>query len=238
MTDSGVGQVISGEQKYLAYRQKDRLSNPPSGTTESLRVLLNTIREYALPELPANEHGQVPFLRTIFDAALDEVEATIELQKALVGMVRRAKPIIEQDAAMMAALTNHAPYPPEVQARHDSTLSPSEKWMDSYSKFVVENPVVSVDTTELERVKAAVRKHRDAKGHDRCWLLDHDLYRTVLPDEPIPDPQMPMRSEFDQGCQLHWILDQLRRCREYADGQYADMSGRLRDTGTERIGVD
>ena len=88
----------------------------------------------------------------------------------------------------------------------------------------------NAEQSELEHIRDAVRKHRDAKGHDRCWLLDHDLYRAVLPDEPIPDFQLPPRFEFDQGCQLHWILDQLRRCREYADGQYAQVVGRLQDT--------
>ena len=95
---------------------------------------------------------------------------------------------------------------------------------------------MNCDQLEIYHIREAVRRHRDAKGHDRCWMNDHELYRTVLPDEPIPDPQLPMRDEFDQGCQLHWILDAMRRCREYADGQYEALNVRLRDTGCEIIG--
>ena len=53
----------------------------------------------------------------------------------------------------------------------------------------------NAEQSELEHIRDAVRKHRDAKGHDQCWLLD-----------------------------------QLRRCREYADGQYKQVVGRLQDT--------
>jgi hypothetical protein len=62
---------------------------------------------------------------------------------------------------------------------------------------------------ELERLRAAVRKHRDARGHDRCWENDLELY-AALPEGPPPSPlwpQLPPRCEF------------LARCEEYYESQ-------------------
>lgn len=40
------------------------------------------------------------------------------------------------------------------------------------------------------KAEAAIRKHRDQRGGDRCWMDDADLYR-VLPDSPNgPLPQV------------------------------------------------
>lgn len=51
------------------------------GTIESLRTLVNTIKEYALPEYPPNELGQVHFLRVVFESVIAEVEASIARQE-------------------------------------------------------------------------------------------------------------------------------------------------------------
>jgi len=51
------------------------------GTIESLRTVVHTIKEYALPELPLNEKGQMPFMRAIFESVVAEVEASIARQE-------------------------------------------------------------------------------------------------------------------------------------------------------------
>lgn len=51
------------------------------GTIESLRTVVHTIKEYALPELPLNEKGQMPFMRAIFESVVAEVEACIARQE-------------------------------------------------------------------------------------------------------------------------------------------------------------
>lgn len=33
----------------------------------------------------------------------------------------------------------------------------------------------------IEKLEAAIRKHRDQKGDDKCWLDDEELYK-VLPE--------------------------------------------------------
>lgn len=38
---------------------------------------------------------------------------------------------------------------------------------------------------EVEKLQAAIRKHRDTRGDDRCWLDDEELYST-LPEGFIP----------------------------------------------------
>ena len=48
------------------------------------------------------------------------------------SLLRRAMVFVEEDAMMMAAVTRHAPLPPEEQAEHDSTLSSSETLLDEY----------------------------------------------------------------------------------------------------------
>jgi hypothetical protein len=59
---------------------------------------------------------------------------------------------------------------------------------------------------EVDRLQAAVRRHRDARGHDRCWENDVELYR-ALPEAPPAGPALPPEGEF------------LARCRDYYRAQ-------------------
>ena len=61
---------------------------------------------------------------------------------------------------------------------------------------------------QVMTLRRALREHRDAKGHDRCWLNDEVLYR-LLPEgsQVSADLRLPPRDEF------------LRRCAEYHAGQ-------------------
>lgn len=60
-----------------------------------------------------------------------------------------------------------------------------------------------MDRKELKQgfqlLRDAVRKHRDAKGHDLCWLNNTELYQ-LLPEQPKVDPQIPPWPEFMDGC--------------------------------------
>ncbi len=38
---------------------------------------------------------------------------------------------------------------------------------------------------EVERLRDAIRQHRDARGDDRCWMDDEELYK-VLPEGYTP----------------------------------------------------
>jgi hypothetical protein len=51
----------------------------------------------------------------------------------------------------------------------------------------------------LARLEAAIRRHRDARGNDRCWQNDIELYKEL--GEALPDgPELPPREEFLQNC--------------------------------------
>jgi hypothetical protein len=56
----------------------------------------------------------------------------------LLEMLKRAQPIVEWDALMMADISRHAPLKPEDQAKHDSTEYPSEIWLRDYKRYVPE----------------------------------------------------------------------------------------------------
>jgi hypothetical protein len=59
---------------------------------------------------------------------------------------------------------------------------------------------------ERDALRAAIRAHRDARGHDRCWENDVALYRVL--GEPVPDgPGLPSHGEF------------IMKCEEYFAGQ-------------------
>lgn len=53
----------------------------------------------------------------------------------------------------------------------------------------------------LLTLRAAVRAHRDARGNDRCWLDDLELYRQLPEQAPNPSElQLPPRDEFLRNC--------------------------------------
>lgn len=52
---------------------------------------------------------------------------------------------------------------------------------------------------ELQSLRDEVRRHRDAKGHDRCWLNDQALYN-LLPEKKQGDSKLPPLGEFLEKC--------------------------------------
>ncbi len=66
--------------------------------------------------------------------------------------------------------------------------------------------------TDAERIKeleAAIRKHRDQRGDDRCWIDDLDLYRNLEDTRPGElDITLPPKCEFLQSCERYWTQRQ------------------------------
>jgi hypothetical protein len=56
---------------------------------------------------------------------------------------------------------------------------------------------------ELVNLKNAIRKHRDARGNDRCWENDLELYE-ALGEEVPASPGLPQRDEFLENCCLYY----------------------------------
>lgn len=66
--------VLAGEADYRAYAEQVH-SKEADGTRESLAIVANMLEQYGLAELPANEAGQVDFMRAIMESAVAEIRA-------------------------------------------------------------------------------------------------------------------------------------------------------------------
>lgn len=51
---------------------------------------------------------------------------------------------------------------------------------------------------ELRRLRAGIRRHRDATGHDLCW--HHPDLWDLLPDKASPQIAVPPWPKFLRGC--------------------------------------
>lgn len=52
---------------------------------------------------------------------------------------------------------------------------------------------------EVKRLRAGIRKHRDAQGHNLCWYVP-ELWK-LLPDKKVlPEPDPPPTTEFLEHC--------------------------------------
>lgn len=56
---------------------------------------------------------------------------------------------------------------------------------------------------ELDRLRAAIRKHRDEKGDSRCWLDDAELYASLVALAPV-ETALPPKCEFLESCSRFW----------------------------------
>lgn len=52
--------------------------------------------------------------------------------------------------------------------------------------------------TELKRLRAGIREHRDSSGHDLCW--HHPKLWGLLPDGANALPAVPEWPQFLRGC--------------------------------------
>jgi hypothetical protein len=51
---------------------------------------------------------------------------------------------------------------------------------------------------EVKRLRAGIRQHRDASGHNLCWYVP-ELWN-LLPEKIEPQPQVPPADEFLHCC--------------------------------------
>ena len=51
---------------------------------------------------------------------------------------------------------------------------------------------------EVRRLRAGIRKHRDASGHELCW--HHPQLWGLLPEASDPQPAVPAWPQFLEGC--------------------------------------
>lgn len=51
---------------------------------------------------------------------------------------------------------------------------------------------------EVKRLRAGIREHRDASGHELCW--HHPRLWGLLPERSDPQPTVPDWPQFMRGC--------------------------------------
>jgi hypothetical protein len=72
--------------------------------------------------------------------------------------------------------------------------------------------------TEVKRLRAGIRSHRDSTGHDLCW--HHPALWGLLPEQSDLRPWVPTWPKFMEGCiRYRTMLD-----RELADAPRRDLS--------------
>ncbi|WP_324019685.1 hypothetical protein GC090_10520 [Pantoea sp. JZ29] len=54
---------------------------------------------------------------------------------------------------------------------------------------------------EIKRLRAAIRAHRDATGHDLCWF--HPELWSLLPEQNNSPIQVPDWPQFMEGCVIY-----------------------------------
>ena len=52
--------------------------------------------------------------------------------------------------------------------------------------------------TEVRRLRAGIREHRDSSGHELCW--HHPKLWGLLPEKNDPLPSIPAWPQFLRGC--------------------------------------
>jgi hypothetical protein len=52
--------------------------------------------------------------------------------------------------------------------------------------------------TEVKKLRNAIRRHRDASGHDLCW--HHPNLWSLLPEKVTPSIAVPPWPKFMRGC--------------------------------------
>ena len=54
---------------------------------------------------------------------------------------------------------------------------------------------------ELKKLRAGIRQHRDATGHNLCWYVP-ELWN-LLPEKVEPKPKVPEIPEFIHNCAVY-----------------------------------
>jgi hypothetical protein len=52
--------------------------------------------------------------------------------------------------------------------------------------------------SEIKRLRAGIREHRDSSGHELCW--HHPKLWGLLPEQSDPLPSVPAWPQFLRGC--------------------------------------
>jgi hypothetical protein len=103
---------------------------------------------------------------------------------------RRSHPHGMSAATRMASLSS----PPFASAYDRLQLAWEARHMDEDLHSLSREQLVS----EVARLRNAIRKHRDATGHELCW--HHPDLWSLLPEAIVPTIAVPAWPQFMRGC--------------------------------------
>lgn len=75
---------------------------------------------------------------------------------------------------------------------------------------------------ECQRLRDGIRKHRDEKGHDRCWMDDNVLY-ALLPEADTSDQELPPLDEWKKECAVY--------CEQYWNNRQKHDANKSKEKG-------
>ena len=90
--------------------------------------------------------------------------------------------------------------------------------LDSKRSNAALSRTIDEQKAELDRLKAAIRKHRDQKDDDRCWMDDQELYAVLGHEGVQADTGLPPRDEFLESCRRFYDQRQAPHDRKPAAG--------------------
>ena len=67
------------------------------------------------------------------------------------------------------------------------------------------------------QLETAIANHMNAKGHERCWLNDLELYSVIDPEFDKMKLALPCMPEFLHQCCLYWRDSQPPEARKLGD---------------------
>jgi len=71
------------------------------------------------------------------------------------------------------------------------------------AKWAAEEETLKVKS-EWQKLFLGIQKHMNAKGHNRCWLNDLELYQLVDPKYDRMNMALPCMPEFLHNCCVYW----------------------------------
>lgn len=92
---------------------------------------------------------------------------------------------------------------PDVLGKVEEEAKRDPEWLPLLDKRDVDLRKMNHGQLEAEcaRLRAGIRAHRDAKGHNLCWYVP-ELWN-LLPEQVTPKPKVPPREEFLANCAMY-----------------------------------
>jgi hypothetical protein len=70
--------------------------------------------------------------------------------------------------------------------------------------YFTENEKLRKARARVQELETAVATHMNAKGHQRCWINDLELYRVIKPEVDKMSLALPCLPEFLHNCTVYW----------------------------------